>query len=74
MAMLSQEPVSQPSPTKPESSARAPETWPYKGDEDRRSNLEIKETFTGALKPTEGVFFMQRVDITSPYSGGFYSR
>ena len=36
MAMLSQEPQPQSPPTKPQPSARVPETWPYKGVEERR--------------------------------------
>ena len=31
----------------------------------------LKVTMTGALKPTEGMLSMPRVDITFPYSGGF---
>ena len=72
MAMLSQESQSQPPPTKSQPSAGEPKTWPYKDVEDRCCNLEIKETLTGALKLAEGMFSMPRVDITSPYSGGFY--
>ena len=37
MAMLSQEPQTQPPTTKPQTSVQAPETWPYKGVVDRRS-------------------------------------
>ena len=33
--------------------------------------VRIKETLTGALKPTEGVLSMLKEDITTPYSGGF---
>ena len=72
MATLSQEPQPQPPPTKPQPSARAPETWPYKGVKvDVWIDLEIKETLTGALKPIEGIFRKSRVDKPSPFSGGF---
>ena len=34
---VAQEPQTQPPPTKPQTSARAPETWPCKGVEDKCS-------------------------------------
>ena len=72
MAMLSQEPQPQPPTTKPQPNTRAPETWPYKGVKvDVWIDLEIKETSTGALKPTEGVLRMSRVGETFSFSGGF---
>ena len=37
MAVLSQEPLTQPPITKPQTSARAPEKWPYKGVEEKCS-------------------------------------
>ena len=37
MAVLSQEPQTQPPTTKRQASAREPETWPFKGVEDKGS-------------------------------------
>ena len=62
MAVLSQEPQTQPPTTTKQASAREPETWPFKGVEDKCNGN--KGDIDRSSQADEGMLSMPREDIT----------